>query len=160
MHRAREVAHISLWFGLLTVFFCVSVPTVFHRAPKGSISPTGDPSFHSSDTLLRFATGTNNASEQLLAFFRSMPPGKRVVIIDHEDDPSSSLIGMLSAYLAWPHPVELVDLVRTRASRPDGIQLDHNPPAAIIFCRLGRPSDLPEGQHFGRGLEIVPVAMK
>jgi len=159
MQRARAVAHISLWLFVLAAFFYVGAPKVLRRAPRGSIAPVGDTSFHSSDTLLRFATGASNASQHLIAFFELAPPGKRIVIIDHEDDPASSLIAMLTAYLAWPHPVELAELVRTRASRAEKIKLDRSPPAAIVFCRLGRPADLAEGKHFGRGLEIVPIAM-
>lgn len=157
MQRLSAVAHILFWIFLLCAFFFFSAPKILRRAPK--IKPTADMAFYSSNTLLQYATGTTNISEHLIAFFEPAPAGKRVLIIDHEDDSVSSLLGMLTAYLAWPRPVELVDLVRTHASRPEIVKLQADPPAAIVFCRLGRPSNLPEGKHFGRGLEVVPVAM-
>jgi hypothetical protein len=160
MQRARAVAQISLWLGLLTAFFWVSAPTVLYRAPKGSIAPTGDPSFHSSDSFLRFAAGPRDASKRLIAFFDLGSPKKRILILDREDDPASSLVGMLTAYLAWPHPVEIVDLAHTHVNHAEIAAPDLSPPAAVVLCRVHRPADLPEGKHFGAGLEIVPVAMK
>jgi hypothetical protein len=160
MQRARAVAHISLWLGLLTAFFLVSAPKVLNRAPKGSISPTGDVAFHSTDSFLRFAAGPSDASKRLIALFDLASPGKRILILDREDDPASSLLGMLTAYLSWPHPVEIVDLARTHVNHGEIAAPDLSPPAAVVLCRVHRPADLPEGKHFGAGLEIVPVAMK
>jgi hypothetical protein len=160
MQRARAAAHISFWLVLLTAFFCISAPKVLNRAPKGSISPTGDTSFHSSDSFLRFAAGPTDASKRLIAFFDLGSPGKRILILDREDDPASSLLGMLTAYLAWPHPVEIVDLARTHVNRGEVAAPDLSPPTAVVLCRVRRPAELPEGKHFGAGLEIVLVAMK
>jgi hypothetical protein len=160
MQRARAVAHISFWIVLMTAFFCVSAPKIFSRAPKGSISPTGDTSFHTSDSFWRFAAGSTDVSKRLIAFFDLGPPGKRILILDREDDPASSLLGMLTAYLAWPHPVEIVDLARTRVDRGEVAAPDLSPPAAIVLCRVPRPAELPEGKTFDAGLEVVPVPMK
>ena len=159
MQRARAVAHLSFWIVLLTVFFCVSVPKIFNRAPKGSISPTGDTSFHTSDSFWH-ATGRTEVSKRLIAFFDLAPPGKRILILDREDDLASSLLGMLTAYLAWPHPVEIVDLARTRLNRGEVAAPDLSAPAAIVLCRVRRPAELPEGKHFGTEVEVVPIAMK
>jgi hypothetical protein len=160
MRRVGAIAHISLWLVMLAMFFYVAAPQIYWKAPRGSVAPIGDPAFHSTNSFLHYATGEDHASQKLISLVRSATPQQRLLILDHEDDPKSSLIGMVSAYLTWPHPVEMVDLVRTRANRPDVIQVDRTPPAAIIFCRLGRPSDLSEGTHLGRGMEIVPIAMK
>ena len=160
MQSARAVAHISFWIVLLTAFFCIGTVKVFNRAPEGSILPTGDTSFHSSDSFLHFAAGPTDASKRLIAFFDLAPPGKRILILDREDDPASSLLGMLTAYLAWPHPVEIVDLARTRLNRGEVAAPDLSPPAAIVLCRVRRPAELPEGKHFGAEVEVVPIAMK
>lgn len=160
MQRARAVAHLSLWLGLLIAFFCVGAPKIFNRAPKGSISPSGDTAFHSSDSFLHFAAGPTDASKRLIALFDLTPPGKRILVLDREDDPASSLLGMLTAYLAWPRPVEIVDLSRTRVNRGEKAAPDLSPPAAVVLCRVHRPAELPEGKHIGAGLEIVPIAMK
>jgi hypothetical protein len=159
MRRARAVAHISLWLIVAAAFFAVSAPKVLRRAPKGSIVPAGDVSFHSSDSFLRFAAGPTNASEKLIALFDLAAPGKRILVLDREDDPASSLLGMLTAYLAWPHPVEIVDLAGTRAHASEVSSPDLTPPAAIVLCRVRRPLELPEGKHFGRGVEVIPIAM-
>jgi hypothetical protein len=159
MQRARAVAHVSLWLVLLTAFLCVSGPKVFRRAPKGSVTLVGGTSFHSSDSFLRFSAGLSDASKRLIAFFDLTPSGKRILILDRGDDSASSLLAMLTAYLAWPHPVEIVDLAQTRANRGVVAALDVSPPAAIVLCRVRRPVELPEGKHFGGGLEIVPIAM-
>jgi hypothetical protein len=160
MQRACAVAHISFWIVLLTAFFCISVPKVFNRAAKGSISPTGDTAFHTSDSFWHFAGGPDGVSKRLTAFLDLASPGKRILILDREDDPASSLLGMLTAYLAWPHPIEIVDLARTRVNRGEVAATDLSPPAAIVLCRVARPAELPEGKSFGAGLEVVPVAMK
>src|SRR5438477_13097742 len=159
MQSARAVAHISFWIVLLTAFFCVSVPKVFYRAAKVSIPPTGDTSFHTSDSFWH-ATGTSGVSKRLIAFFDLAPPEKRILILDREDDPASSLLGMLTAYLAWPHPIEIVDLARTRLNRGEVAASDLSAPAAIVLCRVGRPAELPEGKHSGTQVEVVPIAIK
>ncbi len=159
MRRARAVAHISFWIILLTSFFCVTVPKIFSGAPKGSIPPTGDTAFHTTDSFWH-AAGQTGVSKRLIAFFDSAPPGKRILILDRDDDLSSSLLGMLTAYLAWPHPIEIVDLARTRVNRGEVAATDLSPPAAIAFCRVPRPAEMPEGKNFDGGLEVVPVAMK
>ena len=160
MQSARAVAHISFWIVLLTAFFCIGAVKVFNRAPEGSILPTGDTSFHSSDSFLHFAAGPTDASKRLIAFFDLAPPGKRILILDREDDPASSLLGMLTAYLAWPHPVEIVDLARARLNRGEVAAPDLSAPAAIVLCRVRRPAEMPEGKHFGAQVEVVPIAMK
>jgi hypothetical protein len=160
MRRARAVAHISFWIILLTAFFCVSVPRIFSRAPKGSIPPTGDTAFHTTDSFWHFAGEPDGVSKRLNAFLDLASPGKRILILEREDDPASSLLGMLTAYLAWPHPIEIVDLARTHVNRSEVAATDLSPPAAIVLCRVPRPVELAEGKSFGAGLEVVPVAMK
>jgi hypothetical protein len=160
MRRARAVAHISFWMVLLSAFFGVSVPNIFNRAPKGSIPPTGDTAFHTTDSFWHFAGGPAGVSKRLNAFLDLASPGKRILILDREDDPASSLLGMLTAYLAWPHPIEIVDLAGTRVNRSEVAATDLSLPAAIVLCRVARPAELPEGKSFGAGLEVVPVAMK
>jgi hypothetical protein len=91
--------------------------------------------------------------------FADALPGKRVVILERDDDPASSLLGMLTAYVVWPRPVQIVDLGRTRVSPLADSSPDLSPPAAIVLCRVRKPAELPEGRHFGRGIEVIPIAL-
>jgi hypothetical protein len=155
MARAGAVAHVSLWAALLTLFICLTAPKIVRRVSEGSSNLVGDASFHSSDTLLLFATGTTGISDRLVRFFDSVPREQRILVLERNDDPASSLIAMLSAYLAWPHPVK-VNVIRNKG---DAIGTDSTPLGAIVFCRVKPPANLPKPKRFGDGLEILPVAM-
>ncbi len=159
MRRIRAAAQISMWVALSIAFICVGAPKILQRAPKGSIAPRGDLAFHTSDTLFLYASGSSYTSRRLIESFESAPSGKRIVILEQDDDPESSLLGMLTAYVAWPRPVEIVDLAHKRVSPGNQRAVDLSPPAAIVVCRVSRPANLPEGKHFGSGIEVIPVTM-
>lgn len=157
--RPRAVAHISLWLILLAAFSCISAPKIFERGPAAATARMGDESFRSTNSFLEFATGAKQASRPLIAFFDLAPPGRKILVLAREDDPISSLLAKLSGYLAWPHPIEIVDLAPTRKSRIDIAALDFNSAAEVVLCRVDRPSGLPAGKQLGRGFEVISLAM-
>jgi hypothetical protein len=159
MKRVRAFTHTLLWSLLLGAFVCVSTPRILRQVLKDPILPAHSLSYHCSDNLFYYAAGSSNTSEELIASFDRMPTDKRILILERETDPASSLLAMLTAYLAWPHPVEIVDLAHTRAKHGQVQQMDFSPPAAVVLCRVPRPSDLPEGQHFGPEMELIPIAL-
>jgi hypothetical protein len=158
MRRAQAVAQISLWAALLVAFFCFSIPEMFRRGVKGPITLAGDTPFHSSDSFFEFAGGPRGGSQRLIALFDLIPAERRILILNRQNEPTSSLLGWLTAYLAWPHPVEFVDQALIPDPRTVTTAEDLRSAGAIVFCRVPRPANLPSGERFGTALEVVPIA--
>src|SRR5262249_8800156 len=85
---------------------------------------------HSCDLYLEFVAHRPRLAAKLSDGLRTLPAEKPIAIVLHEADPDSCLLAMLSAYLAWPHTIQLV-----RAEREPAIT---NPRdfSAIVFCNL------------------------
>src|SRR4029078_1325706 len=108
---------------------------------------------------LKFATGKEGVSKNLLSMFESMPMSKPIVIFVRKGDAFSSGLGMTTAYLASPHAVRLCEI---DGAPPDNELSRINPEkvAAVVLCRLARPAWLPAGKMLGSGLGIVSTAEK
>jgi hypothetical protein len=132
-------------------FLALGAPAIFRSAARSSIKFAGP--FHSSDSFLGFATGVNNGSERLIAFFGSLPSSNEILIVVRDDDQRSAFLGMLVAYLAWPHPVRIVDL--RNGGTPRSAELETI--AAVAFCRVQPPPPWRRGEWVGDSLEIVPT---
>jgi hypothetical protein len=132
-------------------FLALGAPAIFRSAARSSIKFVGP--FHSSDSFLSFATGVNNGSQRLIAFFGSLPSSNEILIVVRDDDQRSAFLGMLVAYLAWPHPVRIVDL--RNGGTPGSAELETI--AAVAFCRVQPPPPWRRGEWVGDSLEIVPT---
>jgi hypothetical protein len=152
--RVRAIAHISLWSTVIAAFLWVSVPKVFRGASKNSIHLVGP--FHSTDSFLNFDTGKVNGSERLLSLFESVPSSERVVIFVRNDDRRSGFIGMLVAYLVWPHPVRIIDVSHADSGREP--VMDFQSVGAFVFCRVDPPPWWPRGERLGETLEVLLAA--
>jgi hypothetical protein len=153
--RLRAIAHTSFWAIMLAAFLCISAPKVLRNASQNCIHFVGP--FHSSDSFLHFATGgARNASVQLLRLFDSLPSQELVLIFVRGDDTRSSSLGMITAYLAWPHPVRIIDIAHSGRESDRNIGSSDSI-GAVVFCRVGRPSWFPSGERFGETLEVVPI---
>lgn len=152
--RVRATAHIWLWTALIASFLVVSLPKILRGASKYSIHLIGP--FHSTDSFLHFDTGEANGSERLLSLFESVPLSGRIVIFVRNDDRRSGFIGMLVAYLAWPHPVRIIDV--TRADSGYESAADFQSVGAYVFCRVDPPPWWPRGERLGKTLEVLPAA--
>jgi hypothetical protein len=154
--RALTIAHVSLWTILIVAFLCVSGPKTLREASNHTIHFVGP--FHSSDSFLHFATGgAMNGSARLIRLFDSLPSQDLIVIFVRGEDTRSSSLGMMTAYLAWPHPVRLIDIGHATRGRELGTAGSHSP-AALVFCRVNRPPWFPAGERIGETLEVVPTA--
>ena len=154
--RAQTIAHASLWTVLIVAFLCVSGPKTFREASTHTIHFVGP--FHSSDSFLHFATGgAMNGSTRLIRLFDSVPSQDLIVIFIRGDDTRSTSLGMMTAYLAWPHPVRLIDIARSRGQGE--LKPDYSDSlGALVFCRVNRPPWFPAGERIGETLEVVPTA--
>src|SRR3984893_9560223 len=110
-------------------FLALGAPAIFRSAARSSIKFAGP--FHSSDSFLSFATGVNNGSERLIAFFGSLPSSNEILIVVRDDDQRSAFLGMLVAYLAWPHPVRIVD---PRNGGTPGLAESETMAGVAFFC--------------------------
>jgi len=149
-----RIAHLLLWCGLAMAFVTVSIPRIYSGATEYPLRPGG--ALHTTDSYLKFATGAEGVSTDLILMFESMPVSKPIVIFTRKGDAFSSGLGMTTAYLASPHAVRLCEIEGTH---PDHELALINPDkvAAVVLCRLGRPAWLPAGRVFGSGLEIVSL---
>jgi hypothetical protein len=148
--KISRVAHISFWSIALAFFFCLSALRISRVAFKNSIHFMGP--FHSTDSFFFFDTGRPNSSERLIELFGSIPASESVVIFTRSDERRSSFIGMMVAYLAWPHPVEIIDVIDRSPARADH---HAETPGAYVFCRVNPPPSCRRGERFGETLEVV-----
>jgi hypothetical protein len=153
-HWLRAGARSFLCAAAIASFLALGAPAIFRSAARSSIQFAGP--FHSTDGFLSFATGVNNGSERLIAFFGSLPSSNEILIVVRDDDQRSAFLGMLVAYLAWPHPVQIVDL------RNGGTPVSAKPEsiAAVAFCGVQPPPAWRRGEWVGDSLEIVPTRGK
>jgi hypothetical protein len=133
----------------------VSAPKILRGAAKNSIHLIGP--FHSTDSFLFFDTGEINGSERLIKLFESIPSSQPIVIFVRNDDRRSGFVGMLSAYLAWPHPVQIVDLAHVGGGK-ESTDTNFGSVGAFVFCRVTPPNWWPRGERFGETLEVLPAA--
>lgn len=152
-----RIAHLLLWCSLVVALLTVSIPKIYSGATEYPLRPGG--ALHTTDSYLKFATGAEGASKNLISMFDSMPMSKPIVIFIRKGDAFSSGLGMTTAYLASPHAVRLCEIDGTH---PDNELSLINPDkvAAVVLCRLTRPAWLPAGEVFGSGLEIVSIGEK
>jgi hypothetical protein len=152
-----RIAHLLLWSGLALALLTVSIPRIYSGATEYPLRPGG--ALHTTDSYLKFATGAEGASGQVIAIFDSMPMSKPIVIFTRKDDAFSSGLGMTTAYLAAPHAVRLCEINGTHPDHELSL-INPNKVAAVVLCRLQRPAWLPRGKTLGSGLEIVSLADK
>jgi hypothetical protein len=152
-----RIAHVVLWCGLAVASLGISIPKIYSGATAHPLRPTRP--LHTCDSYLKFATGVSGASNDLISIFQSMTASKRIIIFTRKDDAFSSGLGMTSAYLASPHLVRLFEI---NGTHPDNELSKMNPDevAAVVFCRMNRPTWLPAGKVFGSGLEVVSMSQK
>jgi hypothetical protein len=157
MHWHRRLnpgVHPLLCAMAVALFLGLGAPPIFRGLAGSSIQLAGP--YHSTDNFLRFATGINNGSQRLLAFFDSLSPSKKILIVVQGDDQKSAFLGSLVAYLAWPRPVRLIDL--RKGDGPASTESDEI--AAVAFCRVQPPVSWRGGERFGDSLEIFQVRRK
>lgn len=94
----------------------------------GVIRPPGE--LHSCDLYLEFVTRRPQLASSLSGALRDLPPEKPIAIVMRDADPDSSLLGMLSSYLAWPHTVKVIQ------AQPGSPPVDPHQYSAIIYCHL------------------------
>jgi hypothetical protein len=152
-----RVAHLALWCGLAVALLTISIPKIYSGATQYPLRPSG--ALHTTDSYLKFATGAEGMSNNVISMFESMPMSKPIIIFTRKDDPFSSGLGMTTAYLAAPHPVRLCEI---NGAHPDHelSLINPNGIAAVVLCRLNRPAWLPVGKMVGSGLEIVSIPQK
>jgi hypothetical protein len=152
-----RIAHVVLWCGLAIASLWVSIPKIYSGARAYPLRPAGP--LHTCDSYLKFATGVSDASKDVISTFQSMTASKRIIIFTRKGDAFSSGLGMTIAYLASPHPV---DLFAINGTHPDKelSKIDPDEIAAVVFCRINRPTWVPAGKVFGSGLEVVSLSEK
>ena len=152
-----RIAHLLLWCGLALALLTVSIPKIYSGATQYPLRPGG--ALHTTDSYLKFASGAEGASKNLISLFESMPLSKPIIIFTRKGDAFSSGLAMTTAYLASPHAVRLCEVDGTH---PDNELSLINPDkvAAVVLCRLTRPAWFPAGKVFGSGLEILSTGEK
>src|SRR5205814_8829534 len=104
--RTRFYLHVGLWCGLFAIFLFFSLPIVGPAILENKIGPI-NPN-HSTDSYLEGLTRVRNGTELFTDLIETVPRDKSIAIfVDSESSPSKFL-GMVVAYLAWPHEVKTI----------------------------------------------------
>jgi hypothetical protein len=152
--RIRFYLHLGLWSALFAVFLALSVRIVGPAILENKIGPI-DPN-HSTDSYLSGLTHVRNGSELFANLIEIVPREKSLVIfVDAESSPSEFL-GMLVAYLSWPHDVRIVKAREATLER-ELTAAKSSSVAGMFFCLVKPPASLTGGTHFGSSIVFVPT---
>jgi hypothetical protein len=146
-------AHILIWSALVLAIVVTGAPALYRDLATFSLHAPGP--YHSTDGFLHFATGSSISSEELLTKFGAMPSSRTVLVFYNNIDPRSALLAMTTAYLAWPHPIRLIDITAARTGA-EPLPNNSESVSALVFCRVNQ-SLLPDA-HSGDCLKIVSLA--
>ena len=153
--RIRFYLHLALWSALFAIFLTLSVPSVVRAVLENKIGPI-NPN-HSTDSYLEGLTRVRNGTELFTDLVGTVPRDKSIAIfVDSESSPSKFL-GMVVAYLAWPHEVKTIAVTpATYAREVASIQQDAI--GAVTFCALKSPVWVKNKTDFGTKITFVRAA--
>ena len=147
--------HVALWCALFALFVGISIPSVGRAVFENKIGPV-NPN-HSTDSYLEGLSHVRNGSELFSTLIETLPGDKSIVIfVDSESSPSKFL-GMVVAYLSWPHLVKTVAV--TPATFADEVAaVKQDSVSAAIFCALKPPVWVKNRNDLGTRITFVPIA--
>ena len=150
----RFYLHVGLWGALFAVFLFFSIPIVGPAILENKIGPI-DPN-HSTDSYLSGLTHVRNGTELFTQAVETLPRDKSITIfVDAENSPSEFL-GMLVAYLSWPHDVQIIRVSPSTYSR-ELSAINASSVSAVIFCNLKPPVWIKTKTNFGSSITFVPT---
>jgi hypothetical protein len=153
--RTRFYLHLALWCVLLAIFLTLSVPSVVRAVWENKIGPI-NPN-HSTDSYLEGLTRVRNGTELFTGLVQTVPRDKAIAIfVDSESSPSKFL-GMVVAYLAWPHEIKTIAVTPATYAR-EVTSVHHEAIGAAIFCAMKPPLWIKNKTDFGTKITFVPVA--
>ena len=97
-----------------------------------------------------------DGSERLIHVFAALPAHAPVAVMVLEGDWRSIITGYILNYFGWPREVRVIAVNRENA-RSQFQALDQASLAAIFFCGIPPPADLPPAIRLGSDLVIVPT---
>lgn len=154
VRNSYRILHVTGWALLCGVFLFEGAPLVGRAVSENKVGPVAPN--QSIDLYLQGLTGIKNGAQELSSVFKRLPPQKPVVIFVREQVGQSGFLGMLIAYVAWPRPVQIVDVPRETAEQ-EVAAIKPSSVAGLIFCFVNPPPWLGTGVRLGSGLLLVPV---
>jgi len=151
--RIRFYFHVALWCALFAVFLARSIPIVGPAVLENKIGPV-DPN-HSTDSYLSGLTHVRNGSELFSNLIETLPREKFLIIFVDAKSSPSEFLGMLVAYLTWPHDVHIIKVPETTLER-ELTAAKSSSVAGMFFCSVKPPASLAGGTHFGSAIVFVP----
>jgi hypothetical protein len=151
--RIRFYFHVALWCALFAVFLVRSIPIVGPAVLENKIGPV-DPN-HSTDSYLSGLTHVRNGSELFSNLIETLPREKSLIIFVNAKSSPSEFLGMLVAYLTWPHDVRIIKVPEATLER-ELTAAKSSSVAGMFFCSVKPPASLAGGTHFGSAIVFVP----
>lgn len=153
--RVRSYLHVTLWCVLFAAFLAISIPSVGHAVLENKIGPV-NPN-HSTDSYLEGLTRVRNGTYLFSQLIETLPRDKSIVVfVDSESSPSKFL-GMIVAYLSWPHEIKTV-VVTPASYAADVGAAKQDSVGAAIFCALKPPVWVTNKTDFGTKITFVPIS--
>lgn len=122
---------------LLGAFVVIGLP-VNYRATRGGYRLAATP-YSSTDAYLTEIAPSRAFSETLVRLFDSFPQTSPVLIVYRDEEFKGTLLAQLMAYLAWPHPVQLLN-VKPHALPPElQAQRFRSERALVVGCHVPLP---------------------
>jgi len=153
--RVRSYLHFALWSVLFAFFLGISIPSVGRAVLENKVGPVNPD--HLTDSYLEGLTRIRNGSELFSRLVGTLPRDKSIVILVDSQSSPSKFLGMVVAYLSWPHEVRTITVTPvTFAGEVTAVKQDSI--GAAIFCALKPPSWVTTRTEFGTNITFVPIA--
>ena len=120
-----------------------------HRRPSGTLVPIPESLVQVERARWRF-----DFPAILINLIDTLPREKSLVIFVDAESSQSQFLGMLVAYLTWPHDVRIVK-VRETTLESELAAAKSSSVAGMFFCSVKPPAVLTGGTHFGSAITFV-----
>ncbi len=143
------VSRRIIWLVLIALYLMVSGPRLLQALRAETVEAPS--AFHSTDKYLRSIAGMSEGSRRMNEAFALLPDKGKPVAIVWTEEPVSSLIGMVAAYLVWPRPVNFLS---PRALIDPGF--DARSYSGFLFCDVNTPPWASRRIPLSRNVFLVP----
>lgn len=137
MARGRLVTiHCAFWAAVCLLYIIDSAPRLV-KALRADVLNT-PAAFHSIDKYLAATAGMTDGSRRISDALTLLPDKTRPIGIVKSEEPVSSFIGMVVAYLAWPREIRFIPPATDFPSDADAA-LDRKSLSGVVFCDVNTP---------------------
>ncbi len=151
--RPLATTQCAFWAAVCLIYIIGSAPRLVKALRADAFNAPA--AFHSTDKYLAATAGMTDGSRRIGDALTLLPDKKRPIGIVKSEEPVSSFIGMVVAYLAWPREIRFISAA-TGVTSDAGEGLDRRCLSGVVFCDVSTPSWARKRVQLGPSVSLVP----